>query len=530
MSNLRLDKLNIAAAPPEKLALPLDLIHFRIDTPTFGDHLKRAAGPPAKPEPTDHRKPPRKPEPVRNNDDDQRTRAEGEVAGETPTADYRAEGHDASEQNPNEEPSNEDPNEPDEVEGEETQVNATNENGQDVAAAAVLPQATETPPLDEERIVKEIVSEKAGEKIVAQRGPEASPHPADGAKATIKAAATDQPPVDPSNVEQIESENDLQVHVDDVAGKISKAERAEHVIGSKETKTEDDTAAPATPKETKPEEAGHVAAPVPNDEGDIEGRKQSNKRARRPVGRSATSPPNQSRTPAAAPSAPALDGSPSVEKPAVATELEQAVTQTPARDATADTAAVRVGGQHPTSAPVAETLPIPTTEQRIANRLDPISVNQTTRTSGQSDAERVRFVQRVARAFHAAGEQGGKVTLRLNPPELGSVRLEVTIRDGALRAHLETETTTARHALLENLPALRERLAEQNVKIEQFDVDLRDDGRGSDAETHAGEREQQSNGRANENRTARTLAVDSERPKHSEPAALTNENGLNVIV
>ena len=50
-----------------------------------------------------------------------------------------------------------------------------------------------------------------------------------------------------------------------------------------------------------------------------------------------------------------------------------------------------------------------------------------------------------------------------------------------MSARLEVETESARGALLENLPALRERLAEQGVKIERFDVDLAD--RGSDAAT-----------------------------------------------
>ncbi len=47
-----------------------------------------------------------------------------------------------------------------------------------------------------------------------------------------------------------------------------------------------------------------------------------------------------------------------------------------------------------------------------------------------------------------------------------------------MSARLEAETPTARSLLLDNLPALRERLAGQNIKVERFDVDLRQDGRG----------------------------------------------------
>jgi flagellar hook-length control protein FliK len=87
-----------------------------------------------------------------------------------------------------------------------------------------------------------------------------------------------------------------------------------------------------------------------------------------------------------------------------------------------------------------------------------------------------RFVGRVAHAFRIAQERGGTLQLRLSPPELGSLKLEVSIHQGVLSAKIDAETTAARNALLDNLPALRDRLAEQNIRIEQFDVDVRQEG------------------------------------------------------
>ncbi|HUT91639.1 MAG TPA: flagellar hook-length control protein FliK [Thermoguttaceae bacterium] len=95
-------------------------------------------------------------------------------------------------------------------------------------------------------------------------------------------------------------------------------------------------------------------------------------------------------------------------------------------------------------------------------------------TSGPDQVDRVRFVQRVARAFEAMGDRGGSVRLRLHPPELGSLRLEVTVRNGTMTARLEVETNSARTMLLDNLPALRDRLAGQEIKVGRFDVDLSD--------------------------------------------------------
>ena len=85
-----------------------------------------------------------------------------------------------------------------------------------------------------------------------------------------------------------------------------------------------------------------------------------------------------------------------------------------------------------------------------------------------------RLLHRVARAFTAARQRDGEIHLWLSPPELGSLRLQVLVADGALVAKLETETLAARTALIDNLPALRERLAEQGVRIERFDVNLLD--------------------------------------------------------
>jgi flagellar hook-length control protein FliK len=89
-----------------------------------------------------------------------------------------------------------------------------------------------------------------------------------------------------------------------------------------------------------------------------------------------------------------------------------------------------------------------------------------------SSADSVRLLHRVARAFVTAQDGTGEVRLRLSPPELGALRLEVKVQGGALIARLETETSAARTTLIENLPALRERLAEQGIRIERFDVDL----------------------------------------------------------
>lgn len=57
------------------------------------------------------------------------------------------------------------------------------------------------------------------------------------------------------------------------------------------------------------------------------------------------------------------------------------------------------------------------------------------------------------------------------------MQLKLELSEGVLNASIETETQAARNALLDNLPALRERLAEQDIRVEKFDVDVRDENR-----------------------------------------------------
>jgi flagellar hook-length control protein FliK len=112
----------------------------------------------------------------------------------------------------------------------------------------------------------------------------------------------------------------------------------------------------------------------------------------------------------------------------------------------------------------------------------------TARGPGQADEtadapqiDPARFVSRVARAIETAQDRGGPLSLRLSPPELGSMRLELSVKQGVMTAKVETDTAAARQALLDNLPKLRDRLAEQNVRIDRFDVDVRREGNGEQA-------------------------------------------------
>jgi len=146
----------------------------------------------------------------------------------------------------------------------------------------------------------------------------------------------------------------------------------------------------------------------------------------------------------------------------------------------------------------ATTTPAATTSQRPALPLagearvesQPPPVNLTAAPWGA--AERSRFVHRVAGALQAAGA-GEPILLRLHPPELGALRVEVILREGSLAARLEAETSSARSLLLDHVGSLRERLADQGIRMDRFDVELSqrrsdDTGGGDSRASHAGDK------------------------------------------
>lgn len=176
--------------------------------------------------------------------------------------------------------------------------------------------------------------------------------------------------------------------------------------------------------------------------------------------------------------------------------------------------------------------------QRAAATLDRLASTALRRgdESAQADngpqIDRPRFVQRVEGALRAAQQRDGRIQVRLAPPELGVVHIELAVQNGVMTAKLEAETAAARNALLDNLPALRERLAEQNIRVEKFDVDVRRDpqqGGGNNAPGDRPDGHGESNSHARRGRpSANPLTAAA--PKTARNASSATNAGLDVRI
>ena len=66
------------------------------------------------------------------------------------------------------------------------------------------------------------------------------------------------------------------------------------------------------------------------------------------------------------------------------------------------------------------------------------------------------------------------VKLQLKPPELGTLRIEMDIKDNILKLGMITENSSAKELLLSNVNDLRDALLEQGVKLEKVDIQIND--------------------------------------------------------
>jgi flagellar hook-length control protein FliK len=159
--------------------------------------------------------------------------------------------------------------------------------------------------------------------------------------------------------------------------------------------------------------------------------------------------------------------------------------------------------------------------------------------AGRSDSanslprvDTTRFVGRVAKAIQSANERGGALQLRLSPPELGSLRLQLTVYDGVMTASLEAESPAARQLLLDHLPSLRDRLADQNIRIDRFDVDVRQEGSGGQPDPRSSQneqRQQQFQHSTSRREAPRGPNVDGSAPDTTVLQSRITNDGLNVL-
>jgi flagellar hook-length control protein FliK len=89
------------------------------------------------------------------------------------------------------------------------------------------------------------------------------------------------------------------------------------------------------------------------------------------------------------------------------------------------------------------------------------------------DTDRVEFVERLMKAARITMLKGqSRLKMTLNPPHLGSLRVDLAVRDHVLNGTLRTETAAARDMILSHLQSLKDQLEGQGIHVGSFDVNV----------------------------------------------------------
>ncbi len=87
----------------------------------------------------------------------------------------------------------------------------------------------------------------------------------------------------------------------------------------------------------------------------------------------------------------------------------------------------------------------------------------------EDDANVARVLRGLGSAVH---QRGGTVSLRLQPPELGVVRIQMEVQQGVVSARLTTEQESVRSLLQHQLGQLRHTLERQGLSVERLEVQV----------------------------------------------------------
>ena len=115
-----------------------------------------------------------------------------------------------------------------------------------------------------------------------------------------------------------------------------------------------------------------------------------------------------------------------------------------------------------------------------------IRSSQSTGTSSIMDNQ---VLQQVMSKFQTELQRGSsRINIRMHPPELGHVRLQLLSEDSNMQVQLQVQNTQVQSILERNMPALRQALEQQNLDFESIQVSV-ESGQGDGSPHHSGERE-----------------------------------------
>ncbi len=102
------------------------------------------------------------------------------------------------------------------------------------------------------------------------------------------------------------------------------------------------------------------------------------------------------------------------------------------------------------------------------------------------DTERVEFVERLMKAARVTRFRGqSRLRMILSPPRLGSVKVDLVMKDQVMHGKLLTESVAAREAVQSQLQGLKDHLQSQGIQVGELEVGVDSDSGGARPEADA---------------------------------------------
>ena len=120
------------------------------------------------------------------------------------------------------------------------------------------------------------------------------------------------------------------------------------------------------------------------------------------------------------------------------------------------------------------TAPVPVAAPTVDAAHQPAPAEARLTGTPSTDVQRQEGAEQIVRVLRAhVGARNSQVTIQLDPPELGRIRIDIRMQNNLLFLNVETDTAAGRELLNSRLGHLREILQQQGVTVERAQVQMR---------------------------------------------------------
>ncbi|MEK6644968.1 MAG: flagellar hook-length control protein FliK [Planctomycetota bacterium] len=110
-------------------------------------------------------------------------------------------------------------------------------------------------------------------------------------------------------------------------------------------------------------------------------------------------------------------------------------------------------------------------------------------TSGTTDADPVASAAKLLRASGVNGQH--QATLKLDPPELGQLRIDIRMREQGMTLRVDAENAAAAKLIESRLPELKDALAVHGIRFDRSEIVVRSPETSNDQPAHSDSRDPQ---------------------------------------